>query len=175
MWNDTGLPWVLPSPNMGTFETAVVYPGQCLLERSNVSEARGTTKPFLFSGAPWIDGEKAARDLNSRNIPGAIFRPVYFIPEKLKEGDNPRNKPWNRLCSGVEIILTDVKAYRPVETSLNIIDAYRKTNPDSLVWTPPYPLNELWQEDKGVEEILLKCQEETTEFFELRKKYLLYR
>jgi uncharacterized protein YbbC (DUF1343 family) len=75
----------------------------------------------------------------------------------------------------VEIILTDMKTYRPVETSLHIIDAYRKTNPDSLTWTPPYPLDELWNEDTGIEQILLKSQEETTEYFELRKKYLLYR
>ncbi|MBS0010818.1 MAG: DUF1343 domain-containing protein, partial [Bacteroidales bacterium] len=127
LWPETGLLWVMPSPNMGTFETAVVYPGQCLFERSNISEGRGTTKPFLLTGSTWINAEQAARDLNSRGIAGAVFRPVYFIPANYEGYANPRGKPWNNMSGGVEIMLTDYRTYRPVETSLHIIDAYRAT------------------------------------------------
>ena len=174
-WDDTGLLWVMPSPNMGTFETAVVYPGQCLFERMNVSEGRGTTKPFLLTGAPWVNAMKAAADLNSRNIAGAIFRPAYFIPRKLIAGANPRGKPWNKMCGGVEIMLTDYKAYRSVETALHIIDAYRKTNPDSLSWSPPAILKQLEQMDMTVGKVIENCQLEISDFIKERKKYLLYR
>jgi len=174
-WEDTGLPWIMPSPNMGTYETAVVYPGLCLFERTNISEARGTTKPFLMTGAPWIDGIRAAADLNGRQIPGALFRPVYFIPQKADIGDNPRGKPWNKLCSGVEILLTDSKAFRSVETALYIFDAYRKLSPDSLYWTPPETIKLLENPGMAVEEVVAACQNEISDFMEVRKKYLLYR
>ena len=106
-WGDTGLLWVMPSPNMGTLATAVVYPGQCLFERMNMSEGRGTTKPFLMVGAPWVDCDRAAEELNGRGIEGAIFRPVHFIPRKLTKGESLRSKPWNQTCCGIEIMLTD--------------------------------------------------------------------
>jgi uncharacterized protein YbbC (DUF1343 family) len=82
MWNETGLLWIMPSPNMDTYETAVVYPGQCLFERTNISEARGTTKPFLMTGSTWIDAEKAAEDLNNRGIRGAVlFQKIRVFPQ----------------------------------------------------------------------------------------------
>lgn len=174
-WDETGLLWIMPSPNMGTFETAVVYPGQCLFERSNISEARGTTKPFLMTGAPWIDGIEAAKDLNSRDIKGAVFRPVYFIPEKGDPGANPREKPWNKMCSGVEIMLTDPAEYRSVEAALHIIDAYRKNSPDSLKWKPPDILKRLEEPGMSVDEIVAESQEEIQDFVEKRRKHLLYR
>jgi uncharacterized protein YbbC (DUF1343 family)/uncharacterized lipoprotein YddW (UPF0748 family) len=175
MWNDTGLQWVMPSPNMGTFETAVVYPGQCLFERTNISEGRGTTKPFLLTGAPWVNAEKAAADLNSRGIRGAIFRPVYFIPQSYRTGPNRSGKPWNEMCGGVEIMLTDPAAYRSVEAALNIIDAYRKTSPDSLVWSPPSIIKQLDNPGVTIEQIIKECQDDVKEFMEMRQKYLLYR
>lgn len=173
-WDNTGLHWVMPSPNMGTFETAVVYPGQCLFERMNMSEARGTTKPFLLSGAPWVDAASAARDLNSRAIPGAVFRPVHFIPKKADAGSNPRGKPWNRLCGGVEIMLTDYKTYRSVEAALHIIDAYRKTNPDSLQWSPPETIKQMDNPGTTVKDVVAACQDEVADFIKRRKDYLLY-
>jgi len=175
MWDETGLLWVMPSPNMGTLETAIVYPGQCLFERTNISEGRGTTKPFLLTGSTWIDPEKAAKDLNSRGIPGAFFRPVYFIPEKSGTGSNPRSKPWNKMSGGVEIMLTDYKAYKSVETALNIIDAYRKTNPDSLQWSPPPLIRRLEEPGMTVERLIKDCQADIGEFMKIREKYLLYR
>lgn len=174
-WDKTGLFWIMPSPNMGTFETAVVYPGQCLFERMNISEGRGTTKPFLLTGAPWVDAQKAANDLNSRGIEGAIFRPVYFIPKNANPGSNPRGKPWNEMSGGVEIMLTDYSSYKSVAGALHIIDAYRKTNPDSLTWSPPPLIKQLEVPGTTVEEVIEECQNDVSEFIEIRKKYLLYR
>ncbi len=174
-WDQTGLFWVMPSPNMGTFETAVVYPGQCLFERMNISEGRGTTKPFLLTGAPWIDAAKAANDLNSRGIEGAEFRPVYFIPKSADPGSNPRGKPWNKMCGGVEIMLTDYEKYRSVETALHIIDAYRNTNPDSLIWSPPPTIKRLDEPGMTVNQVIENCQEEVSAFIEKRRKYLIYK
>jgi uncharacterized protein YbbC (DUF1343 family)/uncharacterized lipoprotein YddW (UPF0748 family) len=175
MWNETGLMWVMPSPNIDNWETAVVYPGQCLFERTNMSEGRGTTKPFLITGAPWVNAEKAAEDLNSRGIRGAYFRPLYFIPRSAGTGYNRRGKPWDEMCGGVEIMLTDPSAFRSVEASLHIIDAYRKTSPDSLVWSPPVLMRALNEPGVTVEEVVKACQDDIKEFMELRQKYLLYR
>ncbi|MFC2124210.1 exo-beta-N-acetylmuramidase NamZ domain-containing protein [Bacteroidota bacterium] len=174
-WDDTGLFWIMPSPNMGTLETAIVYPGQCLFERMNISEARGTTKPFLMTGAPWVDAVKAAKDLNSRGIDGAVFRPVYFIPKNATPGSNPRGKPWNKMSGGVEIMLTDYDAFKSVEAAVHIIDAYQKTNPDSLVWSPPPIIKQLDEPGMTVEQVIEDCQKEIGEFLEIRRKYLLYR
>lgn len=175
IWDETGLLWVMPSPNMGTLETAIVYPGQCLFERTNISEARGTTKPFLMTGTSWINAEKVAKDLNSRDIKGAVFRPVYFIPENSKASSNPRGKPWNKMCGGVEIMLTDLRSYKSVEAALNIFDAYRKSSPDSLVWSPPALIKQLEEPGMTVEQVIKACQDDVTEFMKIREKYLLYR
>lgn len=178
-WDDTGLFWIMPSPNMDTFETAIVYPGLCLFERMNISEGRGTTKPFLISGAPWVDNIQVCEDLNGRGIPGALFRPLSYIPRRLLppgtwNSKRLYTKPWNRMCHGVEIMLTDCKAYRSVETALHIIDAYRKTNPDSLVWFPPETIKRLDEPGMTVEKVVQECQDEIAKFIEIREKYLLY-
>ncbi len=175
MWTETGLLWVMPSPNMGTLETAIVYPGQCLFERMNISEGRGTTKPFLLTGSTWVQAEKAAADLNSRGIKGAIFRPVYFIPENNTQSSNPRGKPWNKVSGGVEIMVTDYAAYRSVETALHIIDAYRKTSPDSLVWSPPAIMRSLDEPGMSVGKVIEACQQDVAGFIKIREKYLLYK
>ncbi len=175
MWNETGLQWVMPSPNIDNWETAVVYPGQCLFERTNMSEGRGMTKPFVVTGAPWVNAEKAAADLNSRGIRGAYFRPLYFIPRSSGPVSNRSSKPWNEMCGGVEIMLTDPAAYRSVEAALHIIDAYRKTSPDSLRWSPPAIMRKLNEPGVTVEEVVKACQDDVSEFMEIRQKYLLYR
>ncbi|MCX7975154.1 MAG: DUF1343 domain-containing protein, partial [Candidatus Aminicenantes bacterium] len=96
MWFDeTGLPWVIPSPNMPTLDTATVYPGQVLFEGTNVSEGRGTTKPFELCGAPWIDGYELAKKMNSLNLPGVRFREAWFTPTFSKYR--------GELCGGVQI------------------------------------------------------------------------
>jgi uncharacterized protein YbbC (DUF1343 family) len=83
-WGDTGLPWVIPSPNMPTVYTATVYPGMCLVEGTNLSEGRGTTHPFEFFGAPWLEPFKLAEKLNAVGLPGVRFRPHYFLPKFQK-------------------------------------------------------------------------------------------
>jgi len=169
LWEDTGLHWVMPSPNMDEVETAYVYPGQCLFERCSFSEGRGTTKPFLISGAPWIDNLTVAADLNGRGISGAIFRPVSYIP---KGGRSPGDSMV--MFHGVEIMLTDHHVFKSVEVSLHIIDAYKKSNPDSLKWTPPDVIKKLDEPGMTVDKVIALCQEEIRDFIVTRHKFLLY-
>ena len=130
LYRETGLPWVLPSPNMPTPETALVYPGTVLAEALNVSEGRGTVIPFELIGAPFIDSSKLLRELRSRNIPGCHFRIHDFIPTF--------NKYAGQDCHGIQIHVTDASCFRPVMTALNLFDAIIKTSPSgSLKFNPP--------------------------------------
>ena len=118
MWyNDTGLQWVPPSPNMPTLTTATLYPGLCLFEGTNMSEGRGTTKPFEYIGAPWCDGEQWARTLNALRLPGVLFRPIVFTPGALNEN----TKHAKQTCGGVAIHITDREHFRPIETAIHIL------------------------------------------------------
>jgi uncharacterized protein YbbC (DUF1343 family) len=129
--DQTGLPWILPSPNIPTLETAIVYPGTVLLEGTNVSEGRGTTRPFELVGAPWAAPDALARDLNGRGLPGVQFRPVLFEPTFHKHARTP--------CGGCQIHVTDRYLYRPVETGVTVIDAMRGADPPAFRWRePPY-------------------------------------
>ena len=104
MWYDeTGLQWVPPSPNMPTLTTAILYPGLCLFEGTNMSEGRGTTKPFEYIGAPWCNGEMWAETLNALHLPGVLFRPVVFTPAPVAES----TKHAKQTCGGVAIHVTD--------------------------------------------------------------------
>jgi uncharacterized protein YbbC (DUF1343 family) len=130
-FEDTGLPWVLPSPNMPTVETAVVYPGQCLLEGTNLSEGRGTTRPFELCGAPWLDAPALAARLNGEGLPGAAFRAAWFVPTFQKHA--------GRDCGGVQMHVTDRAAFQPVRTSLALLAACRALSGDHFRWrTEPY-------------------------------------
>jgi len=104
----TGLPWVMPSPNMPTLETAVVYPGTVLFEGTMLSEGRGTTRPFELVGAPWIESERFAREMNALGLPGAFFRPAVFEPTFQKHA--------KQSCGGCQIHVTDRVAFKPVAT-----------------------------------------------------------
>ena len=118
MWfNDTGLQWVPPSPNMPTLTTAMLYPGLCLFEGTNMSEGRGTTKPFEYIGAPWCDGEMWAELLNNCQLPGVRFRPVVFTPSPVVE----TTKHAKQTCGGVAIHITDRGHFRPIETTLQML------------------------------------------------------
>jgi len=112
MWFDkTSLPWVIPSPNMPALDTATVYPGQVFLEGTNISEGRGTTKPFEVFGAPWIDGYELTKKLNELNLAGLKFREAWFSPTFSKyKGEQ---------CGGAQIHVTNRKQYRPFESSLH--------------------------------------------------------
>ncbi len=122
----TGLPWVLPSPNMPTLETALVYPGQCLLEGTNLSEGRGTTRPFELCGAPWLDAAKLAQRLNAERHPGIHFRPTWFRPTFQKHAGQD--------CGGVQLHITDRAAYQPVRTSLALLAAMREMSGGKFAW-----------------------------------------
>lgn len=132
MFSDTGLPWVIPSPNMPTLNTAVVYPGTVLFEAMNLSEGRGTTIPFELFGAPFIRTDDLKKNLNSRKIPGCIFREHNFIPTF--------NKFRNQLCNGLQIHVTDFSEFKPVSAVLEIIDSIiETTKPGDLTFNlPPY-------------------------------------
>lgn len=130
-WDETGLPWVLPSPNMPTIETATVYPGSCLIEGTNLSEGRGTTRPFELVGAPWLDGPALARRLSEWNLPGCAFRAVRFLPGFQKHQ--------GRECQGVQIHVTHRGRFRPVLTGLALVIASRQVSPEHFQWrTDPY-------------------------------------
>ena len=123
MWYDeTELPWVPPSPNMPTIETATLYPGTCLLEGTNLSEGRGTTKPFEWIGAPWIEAERWADKLNDIALPGIYFRPIHFTPTFSKYVDQP--------CHGVQVHVTDRDQFKPVEVGLYLIATAQRLYPD---------------------------------------------
>jgi uncharacterized protein YbbC (DUF1343 family) len=132
LFRETGLPWVLPSPNMPSLLTALVYPGTVLIEALNISEGRGTTIPFELFGAPFIDPEKLKKNLDERNIAGCVFRIHSFIPAF--------NKFSGILCNGLQIHVTDPSVYYPVTTAYEILDAIIETTPSgSLKFNqPPY-------------------------------------
>ncbi|HJT16993.1 MAG TPA: DUF1343 domain-containing protein [Thermoanaerobaculia bacterium] len=125
-WGDTGLPWVIPSPNMPTVYTATVYPGMCLIEGTNLSEGRGTTHPFEFFGAPWLEPFKLAERLNAVGLPGVRFRAHYFIPKFQKHKD--------QVCGGVELHVTNRWAFEPYRTGLWCVKIARDMNPEKFDW-----------------------------------------
>jgi uncharacterized protein YbbC (DUF1343 family) len=127
----TGLPWVMPSPNMPTLDTAIVYPGTVLFEGLLVSEGRGTTRPFELVGAPWIEAESFARRMNDLGLPGAHFRPAVFEPTFQKYAKQP--------CGGCQIHVTDRTAFRPVLTGVALAGLFHRTDPARFAWRqPPY-------------------------------------
>ncbi|HEY7188381.1 MAG TPA: DUF1343 domain-containing protein [Vicinamibacterales bacterium] len=127
----TDLPWVMPSPNMPTLDTAIVYPGTVLFEGIMLSEGRGTTRPFELVGAPWIEAERFAREMNALHLPGAIFRPAVFEPTFQKHAKQG--------CGGCQIHVTDRRAFRPVLTGAALIAMFYQTNPSKFAWRqPPY-------------------------------------
>jgi len=179
----TGLPWVMPSPNMPTLDTAIVYPGTVLFEGTMLSEGRGTTRPFELLGAPWIDAERFAAEMNGAGLPGAYFRPAGFEPTFQKHAKQP--------CGGCQIHVTDRHAFEPVITGVALIDMFRRVDPARFAWRqPPYeyehdkmPIDILagsdvlrQQVESGVpmREIAGSWDEDEAAFRRLREPYLLY-
>ncbi len=132
MWHDqTGLPWVMPSPNMPTLETATVYPGMCLLEGTNLSEGRGTTRPFELFGAPWVDSGRLVKLLGGLGLPGVRFREASFEPTFQKHR--------GELCHGAQLHVTSRADFLPVHTGFEIIRLVREQWPEQFAWKePPY-------------------------------------
>lgn len=173
----TGLPWVPPSPNMPTIDTAFIYPGTCLIEGTNLSEGRGTTKPFELIGAPFIDAHGLADRLNQRNLPGAHFRPAWFTPSF--------SKFQGQLCAGVQLHITDRAAFAPVDAGIAILlDVARHHNKDFsfLPGDPPFFdklagvswLREAILAGESLDAIRTRWQPELTAFKPKRARRLLY-
>jgi uncharacterized protein YbbC (DUF1343 family) len=182
-FDDTGLPWVMPSPNLPTLDSAVVYPGTVLFEGINVSEGRGTTRPFELIGAPWIEADAFAAGLNAAGLLGVHFRPAWFEPTFHKHAKT--------LCGGCQIHVTDRRAFRAVETGVVLVEACRTAGPSHFVWRdPPYEyeydkppidilygsrdLREAVDAGKDVRALARSWDAEVAAFRELREACLLY-
>ncbi len=179
----SALPWVLPSPNMPTLDTAIVYPGTVLFEGTMLSEGRGTTRPFELVGAPWIDAERFADDMNALELAGVYFRPAVFEPTFQKHAKTA--------CGGCQIHVTDRSAFRPVLTGAALIQMFRRANPEKFGWRqPPYeyeqtklPIDILAGSDKLRQQIESMVppqaiadgwRDDEAAFRTLRQSYLLY-
>lgn len=130
MYEETGLQWILPSPNMPTVDTAFCYNATCIFEGTNISEGRGITKPFECVGAPWLHAEELAEVMNSKKIPGVIFRPVYFTPTFSKHKDN--------LCKGVQLHITDRQSFNAVHVALHLLSEISLQDKEQFEYLPPY-------------------------------------
>ena len=130
-FDETGLTWILSSPNIPTFETTMVYPGGVLFEGTNVSEGRGTTRPFELIGAPWVSAERFADEMNCRELAGVFFRPVLFEPTFQKHA--------GKGCAGCQIHVRDRRTFEPVAAGVALIDAFRASGAGQFRWkNPPY-------------------------------------
>jgi uncharacterized protein YbbC (DUF1343 family) len=182
MWYDhTGLPWVMPSPNLPTLDSLTLYPGTCLIEGTNVSEGRGTTRPFELIGAPWVEPYRLADAMNDLSLAGLGCRPTFFTPTFSKyEG---------QVCGGIQLHVDDRLALRPVSVGVHLIQTIRRLFPDDFEWRPPWrpgdrlPIDRLsgsdrlrQQIDAGVAagEIVASWVPELQAFASRRQTYLLY-
>jgi uncharacterized protein YbbC (DUF1343 family) len=184
MYADTAhLPWVMPSPNMPTLDTAIVYPGTVLFEGVLISEGRGTTRPFELIGAPWIDAERFAREMNALELPGVYFRPAVFEPTFQKHA--------KKTCGGCQIHVLDRAAFTPVRTGVALIQMFRRANPSQFAWRqPPYEyehtklpidilagadtLRQQIEADMPAADIAASWANDEAAFRRLREPFLLY-
>jgi uncharacterized protein YbbC (DUF1343 family) len=175
MWFDeTGLPWIIPSPNMPTLDTATVYPGLVAIEGTNISEGRGTTKPFELFGAPWIDAHELTRALSGLGLAGVLFREAWFTPYFSKFA--------GELCGGCQVHVTDRNAFRSVATVLHIVKTVRDMYPDKFTFHADYfdkvmgtaSVRKALEAGSAVGAILANIQPGLEAFAALRKAYLLY-
>ena len=183
LFEDTGLPWIPPSPNLPTPTSALVYPGQVLWEGTNISEGRGTTQPFELFGAPFLDTARVEAWLNKDKLPGVHLRPLAFEPTSDK---------WEKTsCRGFQLHIIDSRTYRPYRTTLTLLQAVVSEHPDAFQWQPPpyeYEFEKLPFDlitgdpsvRKAVEgldpvgEIEQMWAEEMKCFEQIRRHYLLY-
>jgi uncharacterized protein YbbC (DUF1343 family) len=182
-FDHTGLPWVIPSPNMPTLDTTIVFPGAVLFEGTNISEGRGTTRPFELLGAPWIDGERLVEAMNRRQLAGVRFRPVFFEPTFQKHA--------GATCGGCQIHVTDRASFRPVMTGVALIEEFRRQDPGRFGWKPPpyeyeherLAVDLLFGSDalrrdleagRTAAQIASSWDAEVSRFLPVRDKYLLY-
>ncbi|MDX5483296.1 MAG: DUF1343 domain-containing protein, partial [Hymenobacteraceae bacterium] len=183
-WYDqTGLPWVKPSPNMLTLTTATVYPATCLLEGTNVSEGRGTLQPFERIATPWVDAEKLTQQLNSYQLAGVTFRPVSFVPDSIVDGIQIYPPKFlGETCRGAEMVVTDRKAFESAKAGVYMLHALLTLYPEQLEWRESR-MDRLWgtprvreQLQAGVapQEIVKNWDAALAHFRQVRNRYLLY-
>jgi uncharacterized protein YbbC (DUF1343 family) len=177
-FDDTGLPWINPSPNMRSLTAAIAYPGLGALEGTNLSVGRGTEKPFVWYGAPWLDGGRLCTDLEARKLPGIRWKPVKFTP--AKQPGMPVYPHTGQECGGFEVEIADRTAFRPVAAALHVLDALHRLHPqefsfgkscgmiglrsietDLRAGKPPVEIERAWQADLDA-------------FLTARRKVLLY-
>ena len=182
LWYDqTGLKWIKPSPNMASLSTAIVYPGTCIFEGTNVSEGRGTDKPFEYIGAPWLNAVKAADELNNYNLKGVKFEAIHVTPVKTP---NNATKPkyFDQKCNDIYVKVTDRNIFKPIESAIYLLWEIKKNNPESFEWrekafdmlcgTPEVRL--MLEAGKSPEEIISSWQKGLDKFKKIRSRYLLY-
>jgi len=182
-FDQTGLPWVMPSPNIPTPDTTTVYPGSVMFEGTNVSEGRGTTRPFEIIGAPFIDPDVLTAQLNDDRLPGVMFRPLHFQPTFHKFAGES--------CGGIQLHVVDRDSFKPVITAVAIISAIRRLYQNEFAWKqPPYEyvfdklpfdvinggsqLREDIESQMTVAEIERRWREQLDEFNNRRAPYLIY-
>lgn len=173
-FDETDAPWVMPSPNMPTVETATVYPGQVLLEGTNLSEGRGTTRPFELFGAAWIDGFVLARELNALGLPGVAFREAWFTPTFSKFA--------GERCGGCQLHVTDRGAFRPVATTLAVLRVIRDRWGGKLELHADYfdkvmgtsNVREAFERGEATTSIVESWRAPLQEFARMREEFLLY-
>ena len=155
LWYDeTNLPWVKPSPNMPDLGTALIYPGMCLLEGTNVSEGRGTDHPFQWFGAPWIDGKILSQELNKLQLPGVVFVPKSFTPVSIAGvADKPKFE--NQLCKGIEIRVINRNEYQSIAVGVSVLKKLQELYPENIVFKENR-LNRLWGSDTLLKELQKK-------------------
>lgn len=176
---DTGLPWVMPSPNMPTMDTVRVYAGNCLFEGTNVSEGRGTTKPFEMVGAPWVRHEELCGVMNGLGLPGVHYHPVTFTPTFQKHA--------GELCNGVMTYVTDSSVFRSAESGLYLLHYIAQLHPDQLAWRGEEDghtfldilsgsdvVRRTIREPGSVQAILDSWEQDQAEWSKRREPYLLY-
>jgi uncharacterized protein YbbC (DUF1343 family) len=182
-WDETGLPWVMPSPNMPTLDTAIVYPGTVLFEGTMLSEGRGTTRPFELIGAPWLDGELLAERMNRAALSGVHFRPATFEPTFQKHA--------KATCGGCQIHVTSRQAFESVQAGVSLMRECYGLAPDRFKWRdPPYEyehdkmpidilagsptLRQQIEQQVPLADIAASWHPGETDFAEARRPYLLY-
>jgi uncharacterized protein YbbC (DUF1343 family) len=180
-YTDTGLPWMMPSPNIPAIDTVRVYSGTCFFEGTNLSEGRGTTRPFEWIGAPWLDGARLAEAMAEHRLPGVHFHPVYATPSFSKHQ--------GELCGGVRLFLTDPQAYQSVRTGLALLHTVQSLYPGEFQWLAPpgaggrhfidlltggQDVRRRIAAVEGLDDISEQWQEESGLWLRLRKPYLLY-
>lgn len=182
MWFDeTGLEWVKPSPNLPTLSSTLAYTGTCLFEGLNLSEGRGTPRPFEYIGAPWLDHESVAQELNQLNLPGVLFEPILFTPERKPfHGRDPVFT--GEECQGIFVNITDRDLFQPYRTGVSMVWAVQKVHPHELQWNESTMerlvgsrrLMHMIRDGSYPEEVFASWEKELQAFTEMAQSYLLY-